>query len=226
MSTVRGKLNSRRGVTIIMALVFFLTAAIIGSIVITAAYASVGRLTHLREKQQNYLTTSSATKLVRDELKGVVCTFVEVSIDGVDEPRVDSVSPPTGSLSQFAQNVATKDFEKSSISSEVFTVTSEVDVLDTVKAEVVSMTTGTSGTSGTLTIKLSLVDAENPDESPYIMTLSVPFTVSEDTSSVTTTTPNTAPDDEPSNATSTTTVTVTTQYTFQTGTIVKGVPMP
>ena len=81
------KLNSKRGVTIVMALLFFVIAAIIGSIVITAASASSGRLSHIHNEQQAYLTVSSAAKLARGEINGVKCIFVKETV-GTDSPTM------------------------------------------------------------------------------------------------------------------------------------------
>ncbi len=65
-----GKLKSRRGASIIIALLVLLICATAGAAALTAASANAGRYTHMRRDQQRYLAVSSAVKLVRSELAG------------------------------------------------------------------------------------------------------------------------------------------------------------
>lgn len=64
------KLKSRRGASIIIALLVLLICVTAGAAALTAASANAGRYTHMRRDQQRYLAVSSAVKLVRGELAG------------------------------------------------------------------------------------------------------------------------------------------------------------
>lgn len=70
MSMVREKLKSRKGASIILALLVLLICITAGTAALTAASANAGRYTHLRADQQRYLAVASAAKLVRGELCG------------------------------------------------------------------------------------------------------------------------------------------------------------
>lgn len=65
---VRNKLKSRRGASIVIALLVLLICVTAGTAALTAAGANLGRYTHMRTDQQRYLAVSSAAKLVRSEL--------------------------------------------------------------------------------------------------------------------------------------------------------------
>lgn len=65
---VRNKLKSRRGASIIIALLVLLICVTAGTAALTAAGANLGRYSHMRADQQRYLAVSSAVKLVRSEL--------------------------------------------------------------------------------------------------------------------------------------------------------------
>lgn len=67
---VRRKLTSRRGASVIIALVVLLVCVTAGVAALTAAGANAGRYTHARQDQQRYLAVSSAVKVVRAELAG------------------------------------------------------------------------------------------------------------------------------------------------------------
>lgn len=70
---LRQKLHSDSGASLIIALIFFLLALIVGGVMLTSASANAGRLSHLEEEQQAYLTTSSAARLLREVLDGYEC---------------------------------------------------------------------------------------------------------------------------------------------------------
>lgn len=62
------KLQSRRGMSIIMGLLLLLVCATAGAAALTSAASNAGRYTHLRRDQQRYLAVASAARTVRDEL--------------------------------------------------------------------------------------------------------------------------------------------------------------
>lgn len=68
MGSIRDKLRSQRGASILLALLFFLVCAMVGASVLMAAASNAGKSRSSREEQQKYLTLSSAMQLVCDEL--------------------------------------------------------------------------------------------------------------------------------------------------------------
>lgn len=66
-----------RGAAMVYALMFFLMCALVGSIVVTAAFANTGKLRETREEQQEYLAVRSAAQLVADMMSDGVflCDF-------------------------------------------------------------------------------------------------------------------------------------------------------
>lgn len=94
---IKEKLRSSKGASLIIALVFMLFCAMIGSAVLAAATANGGRIAALKSDQQEYLNQRSAATLLSDELqinrpkltvekKEVVRTTYTVSDGGVLTP--------------------------------------------------------------------------------------------------------------------------------------------
>lgn len=65
---VKQKLRSRRGATLMAALLFFLVAAVCGSIILAAATATVSRVKNQAKDAQAYYAVTSAAQLIRDDL--------------------------------------------------------------------------------------------------------------------------------------------------------------
>ncbi len=59
---------SRRGATVLIAILVFLLAALSGTIALTMATSNAGRYTHEKEDQQAYLAVASAAKLICKKL--------------------------------------------------------------------------------------------------------------------------------------------------------------
>lgn len=68
MTRIRAKLNSKRGVSIVLALLLLLVCAFAGTAAITAASSNIVRYEESREYQQEYLAVSSAAKLLIDQI--------------------------------------------------------------------------------------------------------------------------------------------------------------
>lgn len=94
---IKEKLRSSKGASLIIALVFMLFCAMVGSAVLAAATANGGRIAALKSDQQEYLNQRSAATLLSDELqinrpkltvekKEVVRTTYTVSDGGVLTP--------------------------------------------------------------------------------------------------------------------------------------------
>lgn len=68
--TIKTKLKSDRGASLMLALLLFLACAVVGSIVLGAASASSGRMADIKEYDQRYYAVKSAAQLLVDELDG------------------------------------------------------------------------------------------------------------------------------------------------------------
>ena len=68
MKAVRRKLNSRRGASMLIALLYFLVASVIGAVVLIAASGNAGRITHHRNDLREYYAVQSAVKLVKEDM--------------------------------------------------------------------------------------------------------------------------------------------------------------
>ena len=71
MKALKEKWNSRRGATILLALLFLLVCMMVGASVLAAAASNAGKIKSNKEEQQKYLTLSSAMNLLIDELESV-----------------------------------------------------------------------------------------------------------------------------------------------------------
>ncbi len=91
MTMTARKLRSRRGASIIIALLVLLICATAGAAALTAASANAGRYTHMRRDQQRYLAVSSAVKLVRAELADQSFSASAQLDETVDEETLEHV---------------------------------------------------------------------------------------------------------------------------------------
>lgn len=80
MNPMTRKLKSRRGASILIALLLFLLCAFVGGAVLVAAYQNASRSTALRREQQNYLAVSSAAQLLKDEVVGQSVQLRDVTV--------------------------------------------------------------------------------------------------------------------------------------------------
>lgn len=83
VARLRSKLSDTRGSSIILALVFFLICAIIGSVVLTAASVNSKATATYQEAQQAEYTVTSAADLLGSTLAGTKATWV---YDGNGKP--------------------------------------------------------------------------------------------------------------------------------------------
>lgn len=70
MERMREKLHSRTGASMLIALLFFLTAMTVGAVVLASASANAGRGRENRQDQQSYLAVASAAELVKEDIAG------------------------------------------------------------------------------------------------------------------------------------------------------------
>lgn len=166
MKTMRNKLRTKSGSTIIFALVFFLFCAMIGGIILTSAYTNVNRAAKARDTQQSYFTVSSAARLIAEELEGIEFEGLENDYDSsVDYFECTKASDV---LSNSLLPMAEKIFYEASAS----TVSKQFSLSVPDSEEVTDVTATLMLTDKTATVHLTLDSA--PDK--YEMTLTVPIT--------------------------------------------------
>ena len=71
MEALKRKWNSRRGASILLALLFLLVCMMVGASVVMAAASNVGKTDSIKKEQQKYLTLSSALNMLCGELANV-----------------------------------------------------------------------------------------------------------------------------------------------------------
>ena len=71
MDALKKKWNSRRGASILLALLFLLVCMRVGASILMAAASNSGKIDSNKKEQQRYLTLSSALTLLCDELESV-----------------------------------------------------------------------------------------------------------------------------------------------------------
>lgn len=81
---MKQKLHSARGASMLIALLFFLVAMMVGAVVLTAASTNAGRVARIRREQQNYLAVASAAELVKEDIAGEPCLTFTGSYRRID----------------------------------------------------------------------------------------------------------------------------------------------
>ena len=91
---INSKLRSRKGATLLFALVAMLVAVIVSAVIIYAAMSNVGRIRSDQAAEQALLTLNSAASLVRSELAddSVGLESTKVTINKVEQPDLASGS--------------------------------------------------------------------------------------------------------------------------------------
>ncbi len=96
MKRVKEKLKSRRGASILLALLFLLVCVLVAMSVLMAAASNAGKIRSNREEQQKYFTLTSALNLIVDELEAaeyqgnytVTVTEIPAEMDETQTPPV------------------------------------------------------------------------------------------------------------------------------------------
>jgi len=93
MLSIKQKLRSKRGASMVMAMVFLMFCTLIGGSVLAAATANASRIEHLTKDQQDYYSQRSATLLMADMLKSEDGKELQIKIVDmiVQKPDVDPV---------------------------------------------------------------------------------------------------------------------------------------
>lgn len=98
--SLKKRLTNQKGVTLPLALLFFIVCAVIGSIILATATVASNRVGGLVSQQQPYYTTTSAAKMMKNILEGTSCELVYIKEDGqkvsesITYQGADSQLPP------------------------------------------------------------------------------------------------------------------------------------
>ena len=104
---IKKKLRSNEGASLMVALLFFVMCATVGSIILAAATASSGRLANLRKEDQSYYAIASAADLFAETMENKKVMIQLNQTDGTITPKpADLVvlDPKDGKTSLTASN--------------------------------------------------------------------------------------------------------------------------
>lgn len=90
------KLRRSNGVSMLMALLFFLVCLVLGSLIMTAATANASKAQARYEDQQNYLAASSAARLLKEQLGTYTYTAGAILEDSGWTDITPYISPADG----------------------------------------------------------------------------------------------------------------------------------
>ena len=84
-SSLKNKLQSNKGATIVFALFALIVSIMISAVVIYTAFSNVGRVKNTQNEEQNYLSVSSAVKLFKESLTGDSVSYEETYVKTTTE---------------------------------------------------------------------------------------------------------------------------------------------
>lgn len=129
------KYNNTSGASIFIALLFFLICSLVGSVILTAASTSSGRLVNLKKNEQSYYTLLSAAKLLKKEIEGEKYSRYQV-ISNLGERAADGYNDiPNKGLKEFLIKATDKVFESQSSYSNIWIIKASELVIEEVKAQ-------------------------------------------------------------------------------------------
>jgi hypothetical protein len=79
-SSLKNKVRSNKGATMVFALVALILCVMISAVVIYTAFSNVGRVKKTQSEEQNYLSVSSAVMLFKDSLEGDSVSYEETRV--------------------------------------------------------------------------------------------------------------------------------------------------
>lgn len=95
MRTISRKLHSRRGASMLIALLFFVVCLTVGALILTAATASAAKSRDRYSNQQDYLAVASAARLLKGELGKNTYVVGRTRSPDVTDPDTGVVTPRT-----------------------------------------------------------------------------------------------------------------------------------
>ncbi|SEA26810.1 hypothetical protein SAMN05216349_10824 [Oribacterium sp. KHPX15] len=117
MGKVLRKLQSNNGATLMLALLFFIVCAVTGSMILTSAGVSAGRLENMKRRDQNYFAVRSAIKMCEQQMKEMNIAFTdqlvvtEVETKTVTEDEDGTKHTHTETTTTTKYNVSYQQFD-------------------------------------------------------------------------------------------------------------------
>jgi len=90
---IRNKLRQKNGASIFMGLMFLLVCLMVGTVVLTASGAASGKLSQLKQDEQDYLTVSSAARLLKERIGALTYTHEKID-DNIPTETLTTGSTP------------------------------------------------------------------------------------------------------------------------------------
>ncbi len=118
MGKVLRKLQSNNGATLMLALLFFIVCAVTGSMILTSAGVSAGRLENMKRRDQNYFAVRSAIKMCEQQMKEMNIAFTdqlvvtEVEVDSDDDDEDESSESDSSGSSTKEERVYSIKYEQ------------------------------------------------------------------------------------------------------------------
>ena len=113
MQEIKRKLNSSKGASVIIALLYFLVAMMVGAVVLTAAATNAGSASHALKDQQEYYAVESAIKLIRSDMakEKIVISDDGCSFEGEGKilPKAVASTFTIGSSTEISIDASAKD---------------------------------------------------------------------------------------------------------------------
>ena len=109
---IQKKLKSNQGTSIFFGLLLFLVASILSAVMLSASVTAVKRVESDRKAEQNYLTCSSAAKLLRDAIESTEIEKVTTVIEkrNAEDAAWSSSEQPMEVWKKSTKNTAVADF--------------------------------------------------------------------------------------------------------------------
>ena len=180
------KLNSRRGVTLVYALLLFLVAAMVSLVILQGALTTARRVHSEKQSEQAWLTLNSAAQLMRDELQSSTCTITTTKTTYAWGTTTSSTtySPdgPLGSLLQKA--VESADDQSRAYTADTLTVTAADNLLDPVSVQLTLQPCSVDWTAADAenNYRVTAVFSMDGEEQQLYLTLTAKRTTSSSTS--------------------------------------------
>lgn len=102
MSAMTKKLKSKSGISLAIALVFFLLCAMVGTVVLSAASVSAGKTAREREAYRQTLAMTSAANLLKEDMKTMAFTGAYTKTETVTTTVIPGEPPQTTITSETA----------------------------------------------------------------------------------------------------------------------------
>ena len=174
MLSIKRKLSSKSGASMLLAMVFLMFCLFIGGSVLAAATANGSRVEHLKNDQQAYLSQRSAMLLMADLLTGKNGKELQVMVtdvtkdNGTDDPtRTVTITCPALAVSEepsYLQKLVFGIVAKKYTALFPLPEGSSVKFASNLKNPSIPSQSFEEACSGSITATLSFSSAENPQE--------------------------------------------------------------